>query len=389
MNGSPKSLYAAFDVYPSAKGAARHIQHMASTLFRFTHGGMLYVMGNEDLPAYQEEENNIIIKRYYQAIPNYLERAHAYSWYLKKEIERNSQLEICHFRDVWSGLAILQKERSYKTIYEVNGLYSIELPYRYPDLSRATLAKVRKLELKCMQESDRIITPSHTTKLNLAHMGIDPTKITVIPNGADQPIYPKASPFIQNPYIIYFGALQPWQGVDVLLKAMQGLQDYPELRLVICSSSKARFIKAYKKLADKLGILDKVIWLYQLPQEVLNMWIRSALISVAPLKETERNLKQGCSPLKIFESMACGTAVLASDLPVVREVITNHKNGKLVRPDRPAVLSRGIRYLLEEEAERKRLAQNGQKHVLENYSWPTLTGKLMDLYQEVCTLGQT
>ena len=51
-----RALYTAFDVYPSAKGAATHIQHAAQTVFDMAGGGMLYVLGHEHLPRYQREE---------------------------------------------------------------------------------------------------------------------------------------------------------------------------------------------------------------------------------------------------------------------------------------------------------------------------------------------
>ena len=52
-----KSLYAAFDLYPSSKGAVTHISHNIETLFNFFNGGLLYVLGNENMPVYHDEGN--------------------------------------------------------------------------------------------------------------------------------------------------------------------------------------------------------------------------------------------------------------------------------------------------------------------------------------------
>lgn len=386
MPASPQTFYAAFDVYPSAKGAAAHIHHMARTLFRFGGGGVLHVLGHPDLPAYQEEPGNVVIRRFGASIPHYLDRAQAYMAHLDQSLEEYPDVQLYHFRDIWSGLPILHKAREAVTVFEVNGLPSIELPYHYPQLTEPTLAKLRELEDQCLEQSDHLLTPSGVLKENLIRRGVPESRITVLPNGAEAPQYLQASPVIQGPYILYFGALQTWQGVDVLLKAFAGLQDYPELQLVICSSSRRRFIKAYRKLAERLGIGEKVHWLYQLPKPELNLWIRQALISVAPLKETARNLEQGCSPLKIFESWACGTAVVASDLPAVREIMTNHEQGKLVRPDRPALLSRALRFLLDEPEERERLAQNGKRWVETHYHWSKIEARLLQYYENITTL---
>ncbi|MGX2953608.1 glycosyltransferase [Shewanella sp. JL219SE-S6] len=56
---------------------------------------------------------------------------------------------------------------------------------------------------------------------------------------------------------------------------------------------------------------------------------------MAPLTPCRRNMLQGCCPLKVLESMACGTAVIASDLPVIRELVTHEKHGLLVPPPGP------------------------------------------------------
>ncbi len=381
-----RTLYAAFDVYPSAKGAATHIHHMARTLFRFGGGGLLHVLGHPDLPDYQAEPDNVVIRRFSAAIPHYLDRAQAYMGHLDRTLGDLPDLQLCHYRDIWSALPVLQRKGKHVNVFEVNGLPSIELPYHYPQIGTKTLTKLRELEDHCLAESDQILTPAQVLKDNLIQRGVPPQKITVLPNGAEEPAFLDACPNLQQPFILYFGALQAWQGVDVLLKAFAGLQDFTDLRLVICASSRPRYIKAYRKLAEGLGIGKKVIWLYQLSKPELNLWIRQALISVAPLKETPRNLEQGCSPLKIFESWACGTAVVASDLPAVREILTDNVQGKLVRPDRPAVLSRALRFLLDEPAERQRIAEAGKDWVQQQYLWPKIEGQLLDYYRKILTL---
>jgi len=162
MNNHP-SLYAAFDLYPSAKGSATHIYYMTQTLFNFFGGGMLVVLGNEKMPQYQEE-GSVEIFRFNEPIENYLKRAEAFSHRLSDLISEQSNLQLCHFRDLWGGLAILQKERTYKTVFEVNALFSIELPYKYSDIHPSTLEKIKAIEQFCMEETDVIITPSQTIK---------------------------------------------------------------------------------------------------------------------------------------------------------------------------------------------------------------------------------
>src|SRR5262252_9479768 len=103
----PRALYAAFDRFPSRKGASVHIDRFARTLFAHMRGGLLYVLGGDGLPAYQCETSDgsldrgdIEIVRFSREIPNYLERALAYGARLSALLDqRGDALEVCHFRD--------------------------------------------------------------------------------------------------------------------------------------------------------------------------------------------------------------------------------------------------------------------------------------------------
>ena len=145
-------------------------------------------------------------------------------------------------------------------------------------------------------------------------------------------------------YLLYFGALQPWQGVDTALRAFSRLKDLEDLELVICSSTHPRRAKPYRKLAEKLEIEPR--WHFQLSEPELAPWREHATLSLAPLRDCARNAQQGCAPLKILESHASGTPVVASDLPATRELI-DASTGRLVAPDRPGELARAIRVLLD------------------------------------------
>ena len=376
------SLYAAFDQFPSKKGAAHHIQRFAPILFDTCSPGLLYVIGGEDLPPYQEEGNTTII-RFSETVPNFLQRTISFGRQLYSVIEPHRRhLRIAHFRDPFSGMPIIDaSERSYKTIYEINGLPSIELPSTYPSMAQHTVDKIRRIEKICMEKCDHIITVSQTLKTYLLDNEIREEKITVLPNGADcHPAGEKPEDAPER-YLIYFGALQSWQGVDILLKAFRLLADLADLHLVICSSVKERTAKPYKKLSEKLGVADRLIWKYRLGEQPLRGWLSHAELSVAPLRETDRNLTQGCSPLKILESMAAGVAVVASDLPCVREIMADGEHGFLVRPDRPQELARSIRVLLEYPEQRRKMGRMGKEHVERAFKWKKTTGRLKVLYR--------
>src|ERR1051325_3107323 len=374
----PRALYAAFDRFPSRKGAAIHIDRFARALFDELGSGVLYVLGGDGFPRAQRDG-----ARYESASENFLDRAVGFGEELQKVIDAMPELELAHFRDPWSGAAIALRPHDYATVYEVNALPSIELPHLF-DLGPATLAKVRALEMACCAAADRIVTPSATTARCLASLGVSSEKIRVIPNGADVECAGHAGALTAAAWpphstILYFGSPQSWQGIETLIRAFARLADFKDLKLVVCASRQSKARKPYEKLAEKLDV--KIEWHYALSEEELGNVRRNALVSVAPLADCARNVEQGCAPLKIVESMACGVAVVASDLPPVRELIEHGVNGWLVHPDRPAELARALRILIEHPTLACELAAAARRTVLEKFTWARSLAALRSEYR--------
>jgi glycosyltransferase involved in cell wall biosynthesis len=384
---SHRALYAAFDRFPSRKGAAIHIDRFARALFDTCGGGVLACLGGGGLSAHQVDGACEVVRFPFE-IQNFLERALAYGRWLTRHIERlDDSLELAHFRDPWSGAAIALRPHRYSVVYEVNALPSVELPSLFPGVRPRTLEKIRATELACCDAADAIITPSHTTASFLTSLGVSSAKIEVIPNGADIATDAPRPDDAPATYLLYFGAAQSWQGIDMLLRAFARLADYPELRLVICASNESKAWRTYARLAEKLGAAERIVWRYALQEEELAGWRQHATISVAPLTDCPRNVVQGCAPLKILESMASGVAVVASDVPPVRELIRDRENGWLVHPERPAELARALRILLDHADVRAQLGANARRTVADSYTWEQSTAALRGSYERLMGKG--
>jgi glycosyltransferase involved in cell wall biosynthesis len=379
MERQHRALYAAFDLFPSRKGAAIHIDRFARTLFDAFDGGALLVIGAPGLPTYQRE-GKVEIERFHAEIPNFLDRALAFGDWVAEAVDAQKSLEICHFRDPWSGAPIALRPHAYAVVYEVNALPSIELSCLYPSLGPATLEKIRRLEISCAKAADLVVTPSETTRRLLADLGIE---ATLIPNGADLD-EPRARPAeAPGRYVLYFGAAQSWQGIDTLFRAFARLQDFEELRLVICASRESKAWRPYERLAGRLGIDQRIVWRYALDEGELAAWRQHATVSVAPLTDSPRNVSQGCAPLKILESMASGVPVVASDVPPVRELIRDRHDGWLVYPERPAELARALRLLLDGPEAAREMGRNARRTIENGLTWNHATAKLRRAYKGV------
>lgn len=379
MERQHRALYAAFDLFPSRKGAAVHIDRFARTLFESFEGGALLVLGAPGLPSYQREES-VEIERFGEDIPNFLDRALAFGEWVARAVDAQPGLEICHFRDPWSGAPIALRPHRYAVVYEVNALPSIELPSLFPSVGPRTLDKIRDLEMACCRAADLVITPSVTTQRLLADLGV---QATVVPNGADLDTPRERPQEAPARYLLYFGAAQSWQGIDTLFRAFARLADFEDLRLVICASREGRAWRPYERLACKLGIEERIVWRYALCEDDLAPWRQHAAVSVAPLTDSPRNVLQGCAPLKVLESMASGVAVVASDVPPVREIIRDRHDGWLVHPERPAELARALRILLDRPDLARAMGAQARRTIEDRFTWTQATATLRKAYERV------
>ena len=385
-----RAVYAAFDRVPSAKGAAIHIAHAVRALGRAAGNTLLACVADGRLPE-GEREGNVEVLRLGAGAPDLVERVRLFRRSLAAVLEaQRGSLRICHFRDPLSGIPILEaggrgKGGAWRTVYEVNGLPSIEMPYRFPSIPARTLDRIRAMERRCLAEADHILTPSATLARNLARicagMGVAPARITVIPNGADLPSQSMRRPAgAPKRYFLYFGALQPWQGVGAAIAALPRIADLG-IPLVICSSQPPAIGRALMARAGRLGVERSVHWRHELTREALAPWIVHAVASVAPLTETPRNLEQGCCPLKILESMAAGTPVIASDLAPVRELVAHGEHGLLVRAGRPELLGRAMRALADEPAAREAMGRRARQRMRRHYTWSGIERRLERWYR--------
>lgn len=390
MHRPPDSLYAAFDTYPAPKGAAIHIREFSAALFEHFGNGLLLALGSPELPAWQFE-GSCEIRRMISDENNFLRKAGEFSQFVQFHAELlKNDLKIAHFRDPWGGLPILRSVAPQcRTVFEVNALPSIELPVRFRNITSAVLDKIRTIENECLQKSDAIICPSDVIRNFLIERGIAGSKISVIRNGAvivDPTGLPRPEAAPEN-YLVYVGAVQSWQGLEVLFKAMTFLADMPQLKLVLCVSGRKQRLKFLNKLAERMQISGRLVWQYRLNQNELLPWLAHARISVAPLTECSRNLQQGCCPLKILETMAMQVPVIASDIPVVRELVEHNQTGWLVRPDRPSELARAIRILLANRSEADRIKNAAYTKAVRDFSWQKAAAELRALYERLADAG--
>ncbi len=172
--------------------------------------------------------------------------------------------------------------------------------------------------------------------------------------------------------LLYLGSLHHWKGMEILISAMQYL---PDASLLIAGGN-IESIRNYQSLAKKLGVDTRVQFEGFVPPGKRFGYISRADICVLPLKSMSIS-SYFTSPLKLFEYMAAGKPIVASDLPAIREVLSNRVNSILVPPDNPEKLAEGIRILLENPSLCEKIA--GQAFLdAQKYTWDKRAEKIID-----------
>ncbi|OQY84576.1 MAG: hypothetical protein B6D40_05195, partial [Anaerolineae bacterium UTCFX3] len=121
---------------------------------------------------------------------------------------------------------------------------------------------------------------------------------------------------------------------------------------------RSRQRKLLAKYIRKLGIEASVIVQPAVPHHEVPALVAAADICVAPLGLNDRNVTQGACPIKVLEYMAAGRPLLASNMPIVRELVREDVDALLFSPNDPEDLARQALTLLDDFELSKRLSDS-------------------------------
>jgi len=382
------ALYIAFDVYPRPKGASSHIASMLGALAGEFESVHALCLGDREMPV-TTREGNIVIHRLLAGMHvDFLDRVTAFAQFVTAQVAAlGPRLRLIVFRDPWGGAAAMRAVAGVPTIFEVNALPSWELGYARPGMAESPTfaAKLGDLERLCLSRANGILCVSGVTRRALANEGFDASKMQVIPNSAPDECFSPASciELPEGDWIGYVGGLQPWQGVESLIDAFALLAPgHPQARLLIAHSGSRDARALERRIADR-GLASRVLLHDPLPISELAATIARMRCTVAPLADTPRNTHQGCCPVKIVESMAVGTPVVATDLEVCRELITHGDDGWLVKRGDIRALALGLERLLTDDELRGQLADDAKSTARERFGRANTHVELRRVFRSV------
>ena len=162
------------------------------------------------------------------------------------------------------------------------------------------------------------------------------------------------------------------KGIDTIL---QSLRQLPPDILFIAVGAKPKELKHYKKLARQYGVEEKVRFFIHVDQKKLALYQKAADVLLMPFPHT-KHYAYYMSPLKMFEYMASKRPIIATNLPSIREILSE-KNAIIVKPDDPSDLANGIKKILGDKKLAEQISEQAFKDV-DNYTWEKRVKSILD-----------
>jgi glycosyltransferase involved in cell wall biosynthesis len=277
-----------------------------------------------------------------------------------------------------SGGLMAAKRLRIPLIYEVNGDLVEEYRQVGIKLSRAQWAAIHFLTRR-MFRAAHVVTVSETLKQTaVARWRLDPARVDGISNGAHTDAFARPDGeqvdrtraqygLNGSPIIMFVGTFKPWHGLDLLLDAFSQVvfSLRQEARLVLVGDGPLR--EELQQKVATLHLTPYVTFTGIVPHEDVPALLAAADIAVVNPRLTGASASQ--SPLKLFEYMAAGKAIVAPTMPNVEQVLKHGENGYLVPPDHCDSLAHGLAQLLEDGELRRAMGQAARQQALARHSW--------------------
>lgn len=259
-------------------------------------------------------------------------------------------------------------------ILEVNSPL-IEEEKKFRTLNLESLAKI--VEKFNFSKADKIMVVSEALKEYVIKKGISKRKVEVLPNAVNSELFnPQVATTDSLPekfkiqktkkFILGFvGSLKPWHGIRLLTEAF--LKLYKEDRnyhlLVVGEGPEKKFLEEVQKRSHLNGALTL---LGAVPHHRVPGLIQHMDVAIAPYPKLENFY---FSPLKLFEYMAMGKPVVASNSGQIKNIIKHGQDGLLFTPGNQKSLIQQIEILRNNPHLRQTLGEKAAQKVLKNYVW--------------------
>jgi len=261
--------------------------------------------------------------------------------------------------------ALLSKLLNIPVIQELNGPYEdLFIAWGWTRNFAFIFKRLMRIQLK-WADAIIVVTPQ-LKRWVLNEVGCNKV-VFVVPNGANIELFiPNAICRYKLPksYVVFFGALAPWQGIDTLVKSINCPSWPEELHLVIIGDGVKRSL-----VEETVKINKKIIYLGRLPYPKIPGIVAHSIAGLSPKNNLGSRSDTGLYPLKVFETLACGVPVIVTDFPGQADLVRKYRCGLVIPSDEPDALAEAVAYLYSNCSEREEMGKRGRKIIEREHSW--------------------
>lgn len=247
-----------------------------------------------------------------------------------------------------------------------------------------------RVETLTLRAADLVVVVSEAVGADAERRGVPRDRILVNPNGVEPDVFRpdvdgssvrKQLGIGSETVIGFIGTFGPWHGAETLAEAFARLcARRPELKThikLLMVGDGERRAKA-EVIVDEAGIADCVIFTGRIPQPEAPRYLAACDVFASPHVPNPTDTPFFGSPTKLFEYMAMGRGIVASDLDQIGKVLSHDETAWLVKPGDVADLVSGLERLVDDKPLRGRLGAAARDEVVRRYSWRAHVSRILD-----------
>lgn len=277
---------------------------------------------------------------------------------------RLRKYDLIYLRGHPSAFVICALARLFRipVIYEVNGPPADAIA-AYPQIrwARSILERMQRFQYG---SSSAIVAV--TEGLAEQVRAIAPTvSMQVVSNAGNPELFkPTGQPDGRKPYVVFVGSLAPWHDLETAVKATAD-PDWPQdvELVVIGEGAGTRSLRQMQPDADKLRYLGA------LARDEVAEIVSGAVAGLVLISNPLNRSTTGVMPLKLFDAMACGVPVIATDLPGQAELVRDYACGHVIPVGDAAAVVKAVRALRFDAGSAAEMGARGRAAIVAGHSW--------------------
>ena len=327
-------------------------------------------VGTEDPFAYYGvlKPANLTLIPISRSLPWPLKRIHSNKWFAARLLRKIALTDtVVYVRHLKLAALLAANAAQPRFIYEAHEVFADTAP-------PGKALERREEESRVMRSANAIVTNSGATAKRLVELYGAPKVLEIIPNGVARPeMLPDKDWAHPGEHIAYSGSLFPWKGAADLVAAAESLKGCA----IEIIGGEADRIAALKACVGKAGA--EVRFAGHLPHAQALDRLYGACIAVLPNRaDTDSEFT---SPIKLFEYMAAGCAIVASDLPPMHEIL-DQEDALWTHPGDPRSIASAISSLVHDPALAHRLGDRVREKSRQ-FTWRARAERVKALLKKV------